>query len=49
MPGLTMPEGIRFHGGFLAAWRAMRKPIIEKIEAMMKRDAADGAAEQNYM
>jgi len=20
MPGLTMPEGIRFHGGFLAAY-----------------------------
>jgi len=28
---------------------AVRKPVIEKIEAMVKRDAADGAAKQNYM
>lgn len=33
--GLRMPEGIKLHRGFLEAWRVLREPVIDKIEALM--------------
>jgi len=35
--GLSLPPGIKLHRGFLEAWRVMRAPLIDKIEALMSR------------
>jgi hypothetical protein len=44
--GLQMPEGIKLHRGFLEAWRVLREPVIDKIEALMSLDTEQAPGAQ---
>lgn len=40
--GVTLPDGIRMHSGFLAAWLAMRERVVATIDALTSPVAPPG-------
>ena len=35
--GIALPADCSVHNGFLEAWRALRKPVLEEIESLLSR------------